>query len=540
MVQNISLFLRKYPVFFYVMIAAVSAVLFLRYGQYVEPTYQVTYELSQATAERKAEEFLSEQVIPTYDFRRATVFNENNFGEDNLAITYLDKELGTDTLSHISQLNLVPLWFYTTRFYSHSVGEEYYVSIDSTGELVEFKRVTDMPTLAWANITTDQAQSMAERFIQTEARMDLTNWSLSNVTTAAGQYTFDWQHKSLQFKDATYHIYVDVTNGAITKFEKKLVVPQTWIETFTKQSQINQTVSDITYYVVDGVYIIIVILFIVLWRKRKLTFKWPLRLGAAVALINVVFPLSSIESLLYYNYTAGQNWLTFLATGIGGIVVYSLAQGALICMITAVGWYYYKATWPDVAASIKPTWPREAVIGTCLGVIIYGYQTIFFLAGHELGVWYAAVSTFNHAANSSLYFIFPLFYGVTAAALEEGVYRLFGISFLKKLLRHTGIAILLTTLLFGFIHSGNLVFPWYTRVLETTGIGLLLSVVFIRRGIIAVLVAHFTVNAIGTVIDVWYTKNLGLILPALLITAAPILLALFAWSKTKLVNRAVN
>ncbi len=73
---------------------------------------------------------------------------------------------------------------------------------------------------------------------------------------------------------------------------------------------------------------------------------------------------------------------------------------------------------------------------------------------------------------------------------------MFAISFLKKYLRFTFLAVLIPALIWAFAHSSYAVFPIYTRGIELTIVALGFSYVFLRYGILNCIIAHYVIDAV--------------------------------------------
>ena len=71
------------------------------------------------------------------------------------------------------------------------------------------------------------------------------------------------------------------------------------------------------------------------------------------------------------------------------------------------------------------------------------------------------------------------------------MFRMFAISFGKKIFGNTIAAVVISSLLWGFSHSNYPVFPMWFRGIEVTCLGLFLSWVYLRLGIIPVIVGHY-------------------------------------------------
>ena len=134
---------------------------------------------------------------------------------------------------------------------------------------------------------------------------------------------------------------------------------------------------------------------------------------------------------------------------------------------------------------------KRIIFGYLLFFILLGLQSVLFRIGYSCaGVWYEKTRI---TELSSLYvpFFGAFFIGVQASLSEEITYRIFGISWAKKLLNNNVLAVFLAALVWGFGHTRYAIFPIWFRGIEVTALGLLLGFMFLRYGIIVVVVAHY-------------------------------------------------
>ncbi len=135
--------------------------------------------------------------------------------------------------------------------------------------------------------------------------------------------------------------------------------------------------------------------------------------------------------------------------------------------------------------------------GYAVALAFLGYLTAFYLIGTRyLGVWIPAESP--HSALLSTYapWLVPALIALEASVSEELVLRLFAISFLKRFLKWTALALLVPAMVWAFGHSNYPVFPVYVRGIELTIAGLAFGWIFIRYGLLTMLVAHYAIDAI--------------------------------------------
>ncbi|WP_340025568.1 CPBP family intramembrane glutamic endopeptidase [Paenibacillus sp. FSL K6-1096] len=127
--------------------------------------------------------------------------------------------------------------------------------------------------------------------------------------------------------------------------------------------------------------------------------------------------------------------------------------------------------------------------------ILLGVQTVMFIIlSYTLDNW-STTDAAQSPYNMKYAWLLPIVAWL-AGLSEEAVYRLFGIQMLKKLVRNTFIASLITTLIWALGHTLYPIYPVISRPIELTVIGLLFSYIFLRHGFIAAMFSHVVFDSI--------------------------------------------
>jgi hypothetical protein len=135
------------------------------------------------------------------------------------------------------------------------------------------------------------------------------------------------------------------------------------------------------------------------------------------------------------------------------------------------------------------------LLGYAIALITLGLQAFIFYCGQiYIGVsrdW-VKLTQFS-SAYVPLLSAFVL--SLRSSFNEEIIFRLFGISLLRRYLRTSILAIILTSIAWGLGHTGYAVFPIWFRIIEVSLIGIFYGFIFLRYGIIPVIVGHFLFDA---------------------------------------------
>ncbi|PDO10068.1 MAG: hypothetical protein BLM47_09050 [Candidatus Reconcilbacillus cellulovorans] len=176
---------------------------------------------------------------------------------------------------------------------------------------------------------------------------------------------------------------------------------------------------------------------------------------------------------------------------------------------------------------------RHLKDGYSLALFMLGLQALLlWIAWTRFGAW-----GINDPNTSILNQIWPEWFPLTgwmAAIQEEAVFRLFGIPACFYVLRNRLAAVLATSLLWSLGHVTYPVYPVYTRIWEVTALGVVLGLVFLRRGWLTVLFAHAIFNLVMISLMLMAVKqNAAGVAIALAYVASPAAIALVmtAWHR---------
>ncbi len=133
--------------------------------------------------------------------------------------------------------------------------------------------------------------------------------------------------------------------------------------------------------------------------------------------------------------------------------------------------------------------------GYLWAIILLAVQAvIFFVLEHTLGV-FSTTDDSQSTYNMMYPWLFPILAWM-AGISEEAIYRLFGIPMVKKIVRSTIAASVITSLIWALGHTLYPIYPVITRPIELLFLGLLFSFIFLRYGYITAMFAHVVFDSI--------------------------------------------
>jgi membrane protease YdiL (CAAX protease family) len=267
--------------------------------------------------------------------------------------------------------------------------------------------------------------------------------------------------------------------------------------------------------------------------------KWFCYLALAIAIINLADVFNGLQDILMVYPTS---------TRMSSFIGLHLTRAALNILLLFIGFIMPAIAGEFLSNEVFPknkhlsflhyikanffnrNIGKAVILGYIITIITLGLQAVsFYLGQRYLGVWR---EWFKLAQFSSAYVpllsVFALSF--TASFNEEIIFRLFGISLTKKLFKNAVAAVILTSLLWGLGHTGYAIFPVWFRVLEVSLIGLFFGFIFLKYGIIPLIVAHYLFDCFWSgAAYVLGRTQLSLFAGAIFILVIPLIFALIAY-----------
>ena len=137
---------------------------------------------------------------------------------------------------------------------------------------------------------------------------------------------------------------------------------------------------------------------------------------------------------------------------------------------------------------------------------------------------FAAASAFPLAA--------PLLSSLVAAFQEEILFRWFALRYIASRTRSLALAITVTAVLWALIHANYRIIPPASRVIELVPLGIILSVLSLRYGVITAIVAHFAIDYITEALPLARIASPPETVILLVLLALPASICFIRWTRT--------
>lgn len=529
---------EKFFLLGFLLLSIAGFLCFWQFGDRAYQQFDIKFKITRDEATNKSTDFAKELGFSTDGYKKITVFNTES------GLDYLEKEIGVEKTSKLAENDMV-VWDFATRFVKPLQKEELTVNYLPNGRMVGFNHIIDENS-AGDNIGLESAKTIASEFISSKTNITLSEWYLASSDSSKKpnrtDSTFTYEKIVPDAKDATARFTIGLSGKEVTSYSEFVKVPEAWIRDMTNESSksfLSQTFFESLYFLL--VIIPAIIIFFVKFRKTNFRYKFAIIVSSIFFGIYLLSSLNMI-SVSLFGYDTTQSWSSF----IGGIVMISivsvLIEAIILFFALIVGETLYREAFPKQIALEKiftkaglrtKTVNYLMISGVCLAFCMMAYEVIYYFFGSKIGFWSPAEINYSELYSTYAPWLYPLTIGFIAAVSEEVAFRMFGITFLKKYLKNTWVAIIISAMVWGFLHSSYAQIPWFIRGLELTIVGIGFGWIYVRYGLIPSIIAHFTYNAFITAMSYMSSGNPYIIASSIFVSLIPAIIALIIYIRSR-------
>lgn len=441
------------------------------------------------------------------------------FAADKGTDQYLQKSIGFKKLKEFVEDNDYDLFFWIVRFFKEGQKEEFRLNISSkTGQVTAFKHTIE-DTAKRDFVSKEEAQRRVVDFLQKKFGFNLPDYTLKvdlqNSFDNRVEYAFSWSKNGINIPwsnredDGTGKLFMgaSISGDEIINFTKhSFLVPDKFNRFMEKERNLGRnllTLVKIFYFI-----LFIAATFFVIARRNHLamhiTKKFYITLAVIIFILLIASELNYYQILLF-DYDTTSPFKDFLIRFWINTILNTLFVAVGFLLPALSGELLRYEVFPQkkeasflnyiLSTFFSRSVSASVLLGYLICLIMLGLQSVLTRLGEKyLGVW-VEYSWMTQTTTAYLPFLAAFTIGFRASIAEELMYRLFAIHWGIKLFKNIFIAILTASLIWGFMHSGYSIYPMWFRGIEVTIIGLFLSWVYLRYGIIPVIIAHFLFDA---------------------------------------------
>ncbi|MGZ0042766.1 CPBP family intramembrane glutamic endopeptidase [Paenibacillus ottowii] len=378
----------------------------------------------------------------------------------------------------------------------------------STGKVVSFKRITSSTNYTQADVSTDErAQNRLVRIAEGDMTLEAKEeaaaiWikrfgfkpSELKLATTEGDGGLKYTVDEKKIGASVLTLSFTFEDGDVRSFTQSFSAPSSYTDYVKQQTYWANWMTYAGYALFSFVLGVLAIVYASLTRRHTSFVRG--------IILSIVYFIASVAGTM--------NMLPLLQSEAGskGMLIFLMIFQIGVTFFMAVAIYFSLVGGDGLMRQIGlNAWPRAKEPGYGLYVLrsmYVGYLWAFILLGVQSILFFVLERTFNtfsttDATQSPYNMAYPWLLPIMAwmAGIgEETVYRLFGIPMVKKIVKNTFVACLITTLIWALGHTLYPIYPVISRPIELTFLGLLFSFVFLRYGFIAAMFSHIIFDSI--------------------------------------------
>jgi len=532
----------------FVFLALLSSLFWL---QFTCPHFSgIDLSINRAKALSIAKEYLTDQQkIDTRNFRTAIVF-----ANDSEADRYLQKTIGLEKEKDFFRKHDFEIFFWVIRFFQENKKEEFLLFISSaTGEITAFRHVIDDSAFR-ETIDRETAEKRIKGFLIRQFNFPLEDYSLHADSAKKYDnridYSFSYEKKGVAIPwsekedsgNAKLLAEATISGDDILSFSKNnLDIPDQFNRFLARQKNVGMTLIAIIQILYLGLFVASIFYVVIQKGHVIMQASKPFYTGLAMMLfVLLIFSdLNQFEHILRQYHTT-QPLNSYLLRYFLGRIMNILFATVVILLPGLSGETLNYELSPEKKERgflyfIRTTFLSKKIsssiaLGYLVCLIMIGIQSLAFEIGRRYaGVWLEH-AWLTQLSSTYLPFMAAFALALEASLSEEIIFRLFAINWLRKILRSTLAAVFISSLLWGFGHSHYLVFPMWFRGVEVTVLGLFLSFIYLRHGIVPVIIGHYLFDVFWSSLGYLLGKTSPLNLyGAILALLLPLLYALLSF-----------
>ncbi|HEY9788254.1 MAG TPA: type II CAAX endopeptidase family protein [Candidatus Obscuribacterales bacterium] len=523
---------------FLIIFAVAGLIIYFAKDQEVFPAVSIDLKLPKQLIMSRAEEWSRRVHYEPKDAFETTVFSY-----DTQAKTFLEYELGAKVANELMKEE-IPIWSWRTRFCREFQLEELKVWLNPQGDLTGLEHTIEnerpLPT-----ITHDQALDVARRFVEAEAGKSLEGYKLvkdlSENRPKRTDYFFTWEDTKKEYGGARLRVYVGVFGNQVCEYNRFLYVPEVWNRKFSTIRSYNQllaSVATVFYSVLN-----IAGIFAFFWGVITGNIRW--RFALSFALFYSLFPsFDSINNFAEYadDYSTRTSYNAYMGQFAVGLLEKFVFDFLMAAGFVGAAEALYRLTFPKHIAwenifSSRGLLTRPVLLGLVVGYALcsidLGWVTSYYLLGNSFGFW-CPLGVDNYQILSSFVPAFSaMTIGVSAAFMEESLYRIIGLGLMLRLTGNFWLANFFQAAAWGFMHSTYPQQPAYARGVELTLGGFLDGWILRRYGIAPCLVSHYLFDTFLGCKPLYSSPDFALQSSGVMAVAPFLLLLLYGFLKTR-------
>lgn len=508
--------------------------------------------LTQSTALAKADSFFAAHGIADSAARRAV-----RFGADREALIFVDLSAGgADSVKALVGGTDVALYSWSVRAFAPGQIREAAVEFAPDGRAIGFRRkFADADTIP--SITEDSATALARTVVREWLGERLDRWTISATSYETKKpseridRTVTFERSDRKVGDAPIRLDVVIAGNTPSLARPYLHVPESFTRRYAEMRSSNDLLALLATV---GV---VLLMGLGVWTIRRFSYhgliRWrpALVAGGVIGAFLTAAGLNSVE-LGWYGYDTATPEGIFQAVNLAGALAGGVMMGGMVALTLAAAEAASRAAFPrhtDWWSLWQARGTREVAAqvggGYVVAAIAFAYVTSFYLITQRFFGWWAPTEMMDdpNLIATAAPWINGIAMSLQAGVWEEALFRALPLSLLSLWVgtrpnRNWWMAggIVATAIVFGFAHANYESWPAYSRGVEIFLDACFWGLLFVRFGMLVVVLAHFAYDlvlfslftATGTALE--YRISAAI---AVLVLLAPALVVGWRWIRQR-------
>lgn len=521
----------KKPIFWivYSLLFVLCVTFSIKYFPSAFPIVNLDLKMNRQAAVQKAAGLAEKFAWGPKDYKQAATF-----AVDGNVQNYVELESGgSAAFSKMLRDGLYSPYTWRVRHFKESETNEVLILFTPAGEPYGFveRLAEDAPG---SDLPVESALAIAETTAEEEWGIDLSAYDLiekSREVRAGGRvdHAFVYQRPDIKIKEGRYRLALVVGGDKLTKLSHFVKIPETFSRRFQEMRSANNTIANTALIAVALLYVLggcIIGLFFLL-RQRWVIWRKPLLFGFVVSFIQVLATINNWP-LIWMSYDTSLSSQSFFLQQIVLMVTMFMGMGIVLSLsfmaaesLTRKAFPHHIQFWKLWTDNVSGT---PAVLGRTIGGYLFVGLEWAFIIGlylfttHVLGWWSPSGILFHPDALATYFpWLTSIAVSLQAGFWEECLFRaiplagaaLIGQKFGGRRLWIIG-AFIIQALIFGAGHANYAQQPAYARMVELFIPAIVWGLIYLRFGLLPVIVLHFTFDVVAFAIPLFVSAAPGI------------------------------
>lgn len=312
-------------------LAGIAAMLLLRverFGEFAE------YRIGAEEAGRSADTLLRSMGVNPESFRKNTELIQL---VSDMQSTYIYRQEGIRRLNQAYAADL-PALLWKTRYFRPLDKEEYWISFTIGGNFYNYRHLMDEKAPG-DSPSREEALSRAIAYLRKAKGIDVSSWKLVNSEIrkrdARTDFEFEWEREREGIGEARFRVGVGVLGEEVQGFQSYLKLPESW-ELKERETTIQRAlISHSPTALGVGIFVLILVLFVVHLRSGLLKWKRPM-IGGSIMTLGILLLYANSLSTVIGQYQTQFQYQVFWATMVLVFLILLLMAAAGISMLLSL------------------------------------------------------------------------------------------------------------------------------------------------------------------------------------------------------------